>query len=82
MTEEPRRIYAGETGRKYRCLHCGESSKWERDVDSRTVKTERVEGGVLISDLVGIPSDLDPPLLPTTYRCGLCGDEHPKLPDD
>jgi hypothetical protein len=79
--DEPHRTFGGEIG-KHRCFRCGRSSKWTRDVDSRSVKVEQVPGGVLITD-VTTPADLDPPLLPTIYRCGRpdCGHEHSTLPE-
>jgi hypothetical protein len=79
--EEPRRIYVGETGSEYRCVRCGEWSRFQRDADSRSVRVEQVEGGELIGDR-DTPADLDPPLLPTTYRCSRpgCGHVHSALP--
>jgi hypothetical protein len=51
--DEPRRTYAGPTGTKHQCAHCGSWSKLERDVDERPVVREQVEGGgVLISERV------------------------------
>jgi hypothetical protein len=77
---EPKRTYAGETRREHRCRRCGERSRFERDVDERILERERVEGGVLTSEMAE-PPDLDPPLLPTTYRCARCGHEQSDLPD-
>lgn len=77
--EEPRRTYAGPTGAKHQCAHCGRWSKLERDVDERAIEREQVEGGVLISERT-TPPDLNPPPLPTTYRCPRCGHVHATLP--
>jgi predicted RNA-binding Zn-ribbon protein involved in translation (DUF1610 family) len=77
--EEPRRVFAGETGTKYQCAHCGRWSKLQRDVDERAVEREQVEGAVLISEHA-TPPDLNPPLLLTRYRCPHCGHAHATLP--
>ncbi len=77
--EEPRRTYGGVTKTEHQCAHCGSWSKLERDVDDRTVEREQIDGGVLISERA-TPPDLNPPPLPTTYRCPHCGHVHGTLP--
>ena len=77
--DEPRRTYAGETGSRHQCAHCGKWSKLHRDVDERAVQREEVDGRVFISEHA-IPRDLNPPLLLTTYRCRSCGHVHAVLP--
>ncbi len=77
--EEPKRIYAGETGAQYQCAHCGSWSKLQRDVDERAVEREQVDGGAIISEHA-TPPDLNPPPLPTAYRCPQCGHVHATLP--
>lgn len=76
---EPSRTYRGETAEKRQCARCGKWSKMQLDADSRSVEKEEVSGGVLISDRA-TPPDLDPPLLPTTYRCPECAHVHPGPP--
>ena len=77
--EEPKRAYAGVTKTKHQCAHCGNWSKLERDVDDRSVEREEIDGGVVISERP-TPPDLNPPPLPTTYRCPRCGHVHATLP--
>jgi ribosomal protein S27AE len=77
--EEPKRTFAGVTKAKHQCAHCGSWSKLERDVDDRTVEREEIAGGVVISERA-TPPDLNPPPLPTTYRCPRCGHVHLTLP--
>ena len=77
---EPKRVPAGETATLHRCHHCGKQSKWQRNVDERSVERQ-VPGRVMAAEHATL-DDLDPPLLAPEYRCPHCGHAHHSVSND